>query len=358
VAGSVNSFYFGPWPDGQYDGDDYFQMLMYDLAKSFSDNSRYTIVDSSSGSGDPITSSAWTRYANPTPPPDYLTSVPSSNAWFVVEATNASTIWHAKFQSVNRLETDTFDDPSGNDYGHEGEDGLICLRVGTGGWSTSSNDFVTPSKASDNREVQLNQNWRNDYLLTMDDDTVVLMTRHTPGEATWYGTGTVNQIITFGGYIPKSSSQTEPVMCITPDAGSAMNPRLGHSAAVNTPLAPTGESNDARLGLIESTGSWAQRYYRARVDWESSLSLVTHDRGAATAFGDGGIYLVPITLCVSESNPSEYDVGELNLIKGCGGAGTTRLFGGGRWLSTSWEPCVAVRWDGSTTVRPLEDENP
>jgi len=97
---------------------------------------------------------AWLTWDDPPPMSD--------NAWFVFEANLASEYlnssgtmkWQCKIQVADES---SFDDPSGNDYGKEGDaNAIVCSRLSVdGGWSSGTLDFepVSTAEASDNHSI-------------------------------------------------------------------------------------------------------------------------------------------------------------------------------------------------------------
>jgi hypothetical protein len=86
------------------------------------------------------TPTSWLTWDDPAPM--------SSNAWFVFEANLASEYlnasgslkWQCKIQVADES---SFDDPSGSDYGKEGDsNAIVCLRLSVdGGWNSGTLDF-------------------------------------------------------------------------------------------------------------------------------------------------------------------------------------------------------------------------
>lgn len=148
------------------------EILSYIDSHGHMDFAGYGTGSSQTGTTPP---SGWINWDYTTDPPPF-----GDNSWFIVNATSASASmngtgdqqWQMKIQTTL---SSGFDDPSGNDYGYEGNTYTTCIRASSeGGWSSSTLDFAptSGSEASDNYRVYAGQNESVRIDVVGDNDTI------------------------------------------------------------------------------------------------------------------------------------------------------------------------------------------
>lgn len=149
--------------------------MMFELAVALSAHAGWDIIDSYAPSatpdrvyGDPISGGTWGGLGQ---------NAGQGNAWFVAEQKNPTggrPAMQIKFQCAN---SGSFDDPSGNDYGNEGQNRFVAVRLAPfGGWDSdpSTPDFANPSKVTQNNFVGVDDGADNgNHYYHIDDDHIM-----------------------------------------------------------------------------------------------------------------------------------------------------------------------------------------
>jgi len=288
-------------------------------------------VDHGQYIGDPIADAEWTAYTDI-----------GDQGYFVIQPTNPtySPTWQAIFHHANRYYG--FDDPSGNDYGNEGTAWRNLIRFAPeGGWNTTSKDFATPSRASQNRYPggALNPSARtNTFYIHCDEDTLILQSRYADRAWEFYSV-----LAYLGDYTRRSDSQTNPRCFICKDGGAYMSPAYQCTTAGN--FVPESGFETDGIGFLDESNTYRHCSYTTK-NGDKIISPLTQPTTHG-AIPKVDIYPVQI------KPTSAWDgyLGDLRLVGKTFGPGPGYRFDLNRWISTYENYGCSFGWDGSSSQK-------
>ena len=318
----------------------------WELASAFSAFSHFDIIDSYSSVvgryiGDPIGDSQWTSKSD----------VGQSNCWIVIRSVLSpiSPQWEAKIQWTHST---PFDDPSGLDYGSEGNTYQLRIRFAAhGGWNTTSLDFnptgypTNPTyRSSNNYNCYCGGYWlgNNRWYLIADTGMFTRFSREG---------GTSIRIGTFGGFygdiIPVDPVlQPMPRVAIPSRLASGdLNTLDGYDSS-NYVLSGDGNVNGwgetaGGVAFQNVTYGWSETGYRQPTTGRLINYLTQYNRYDSTPKMD----MLPFYV-LSETHGM---LGTISLI-GRGYGPGFMLVDNKNWLATRHGPCCVFKWDGSTDL--------